>query len=181
VDWVRARVRELTKPSVRCDVYKVSDLVPRFRGMAQGDLILVELPKTKHISGHRNSRGVSFRRYDKSCKPEYFEDQDDFSQSPVEHLDLSALDEASMKEGAKSREGKASLGERLGHRPADHLFEAGLIGAPDQKGSPGLPVTVAAVLMFGKEGIISSEFSSAETTFVEETSVTRPTSNSSGL
>lgn len=180
VDWVRAKVRELTKPAVRCHVHKVSDLLPGLRTEPQGDLIVVDLPRTTRISGHRNSKGANVKRYDKSCKPEYFEDQDDFSRSGVEHLDLSALDEASMREGAKNREIEASLGHRLGHRPADHLFEAGLIGAPVQHtGSPAKSVTVAAVLMFGKEGIIKSEFPSAETVLVEETSVTRPTSSSS--
>src|ERR1700722_4015762 len=142
--------------------------------------MVVDLPKTTHISGHRNSKGVSLKRYDKSCKPEYFEDQDDFSRSLVEHLDVSALDEASMSEGAKNRESETSLGERLGHWPADHLFEAGLIGPPVQTATSGAQsVTVAAVLMFGKEGVIRSEFRSAETEGVEETSVTRTASSSS--
>ena len=180
VEWVRAKVRELTKPPVRCHVHKVSDLLPALQGEPQGDLIVVELPKTTHISGHRNSKGVSLKRYDKSCKPEYFEDQDDFSRSLVEHLDVRALDEASMSEGAKNRESETSLGERLGHWPADHLFEAGLIGPPVQTATSGAQsVTVAAVLMFGKEGVIRSEFPSAETELVEETSVTRTTSSSS--
>ena len=74
---------------------------------------------------------------DKSCKPEYFEDQDDFSRTLVEHLDVSALDEAAMSEGAKKRESETSLGERLGHRPADHLFEAGLTGPPVQTATRG--------------------------------------------
>jgi ATP-dependent DNA helicase RecG len=180
VEWVRAKVRELTKPPVRCHVHKVSELLPALLGEPQGDLIVVELPKTTHISGHRNSKGVSLKRYDKSCKPEYFEDQDDFSRSLVEHLDVSALDEASMSEGAKNRESETSLGERLGHWPADHLFEAGLIGPPVQTATSGAQsVTVAAVLMFGKEGVIRSEFPSAETELVEESSVTRTASSSS--
>jgi len=158
----------------------VSDLLPVLRGEPQGDLIVVDLPKTTHVSGHRNSKGVNLKRYDKSCKPEYFEDQDDFSRSPVEHLDVTVLDEPSMREGAKNREVETSLGQRLGHRPADHLFEVGLIGAPVQPAkSPAQSVTVAAVLMFGKEAIIRSEFPSAETVLIEETSVTRPTSSSS--
>jgi hypothetical protein len=114
IEWVRAKVRELTKPPVRCHVHKVSDLLPVLRGEPQGDLIVVDLPKTTHVSGHRNSKGVSLKRYDTSCKPEYFEDQDDFSRSPVEHLDVSVLDEPSMREGAKNREVETSLGQRLG-------------------------------------------------------------------
>jgi Putative DNA-binding domain len=98
VDWVRAKICELTKPPVRCHVHKVSDLLPALRGELKGDLIVVDLPKTIHISGHRNSKGVSLKRYDRSCKPEYFEDQDDFSLSLVEHLDLNVLDKASMSE-----------------------------------------------------------------------------------
>ena len=61
VEWVRAKVRELTKPPVRCHVHKVSDcFCPLVHGdCRQGDLIVVDLPKTTHISGHRNSKGVS--------------------------------------------------------------------------------------------------------------------------
>jgi ATP-dependent DNA helicase RecG len=180
VEWVRAKIREFTKPPVRCHVHKVSDLLPALHGQPQGDLIVVELPKTTHISGHRNSKGVSLKRYDKSCKPEYFEDQDDFTASLVEHLDVSALDETSMSEGAKNRERETSLGERLGHLPADHLFEAGLIGPPVQTATSGAQsVTLAAVLMFGREGVIRSECPSAETELVEEISVTRTANSSS--
>jgi ATP-dependent DNA helicase RecG len=180
VEWVSAKVRELTKPPVRCHVHKVSDLLPAFLGRPQGDLIVVEMPKTTHISGHRNSKGVSLKRYDKSCKPEYFEDQDDFSRSPVEHLDVSILDEESIREGAKNREKETTIGQHVGHRPTDHLFEAGLIGAPiHSPNSPAQSVTVAAVLMFGLESTIRAEFPSAETVLVEESSVTRTASSSS--
>ncbi len=183
VEWVRAKIRELTKPPVRCRVFKVGDLLPSLTGQPSGDLIVVDLPKTTHISGHRNSKGVNLKRYEKSCKPEYFEDQDDFSASPVEHLDLSALDEKSMSEGAKNRSAGASLGKRLGHSPIDHLFEAGLIGSSIelQEGSPAGVVTVAALLMFGKDRFIRSEFPLAETVLIDETSIARPASSSSWL
>jgi hypothetical protein len=157
---------------------KVSALLPSLAGKPLGDLIVVELPKTAHISGHRNSKGVNLKRYNKSCKPEYFEDQDDFSLSLVEHLDLSALDETSMRDGAKNRAVGAFLGERLGHSPADHLFEAGLMGSLMQqpRGSMIRVVTVAALLMFGKDAIIRSEFPAAETALIDETSIARPAS-----
>lgn len=180
-DWVGAKIRELTKPPVRCRVRKVSDLLPSYLGQPQGDLIVVDLPKTTHPGGHRNSEGVSLRRYGKECIP-YFEDEDDFSRSPVEHLDLNALEETSMKEGAKNREGEASLGQRLGHRPTDHLSEVGLIGGSPHPNTtpPGQFVTVAAVLLLGKEGVIRSEFpSAAETVLIEEYPAVNPTRSSS--
>ncbi len=184
VEWVRAKIRELTKPPVRCRVFKVGELLPSVAGQLSGDLIVVDLPKTTHISGHRNSKGVNLKRYEKSCKPEYFEDQDDFSASPVEHLDLSALDEKSMSEGAKNRSAGAFLGKRLGHSPVDHLFEAGLIGGVVHQPmrSPSRLITVAAALMFGTDAVIRSEFpASAETVFIDETFLARPASSSSWI
>ena len=183
VDWVKAKIRELTRPAVRCRVRKVSDLLPNFAGSLSGDLFVVELPKSTYVSGHRNTKGVSLKRYDKSCKPEYFEGQDDFSASSVEHLDFNALDEGSMAEGAKTRSVGGSLGTRVEHRPIDHLFEAGLIGSSvDQRqGSPEGAVTIAALLIFGKDRVIRSEFPLAETALIDETSIARPTSSSSWL
>lgn len=183
VDWVRAKIRELTRPPVRCRVSKVGELLPSLAGTAPGELIVVDLPKTTHISGHRNTKGVNLKRYDKSCKPEYFEGQDDFSASLVEHLDLNSLDEGSIAEGAKKRAVGAALGERVGHHPIDHLFESGLIcsSAEPQHGPLGRVVTVAALLMFGKDRVIRPEFPFAETVLIDETSIARPASSSSWL
>ena len=183
VDWVKAKIRELTRPAVRCRVSRVSDLLPSFVGNSLGDLIVVDLPKSTYISGHRNTKGVSLKRYDKSCKPEYFEGQNDFSAASVDHLDVNALDESSMAEGAKNRAGGASLGIRVGHRPIDHLFEAGLIGSSvDQRQrSAAAPITIAALLIFGKDRVIRSEFPLAETALIDETSIARPRSSSSWL
>jgi len=64
VDWVRAKIRELTRPPVRCRVSKVSELLPSLAGTASGELIVIDLPKTTHISGHRNTKGVNLKRYD---------------------------------------------------------------------------------------------------------------------
>ena len=183
VEWVRAKIRELTRPPVRCRVCKVGDLLPSLVGTASADLIAVELPKTTYVSGHRNTKGVSLKRYDKSCTPEYFEDQDDFSASLLEHLEVGALNESSMAEGAKNRTVGGAPGARVRHRPIDHLFEAGLIGSSiePQQGSQAGVVTVAALLMFGKDQVIRSEFPLAETVLIDETSIARPASSSSWL
>jgi predicted HTH transcriptional regulator len=42
VEWVRPKIRELTKPPVRCRVSKVSDLLPGVAGQPSGDVIVVD-------------------------------------------------------------------------------------------------------------------------------------------
>jgi len=75
------------------------------------------------------------------------------------------------------------LGQRVGHHPTDHLFESGLIcsSAEAQPGPVGRVVTVAALLMFGKDRVIRPEFPFAETVVIDETSIARPASSSSWL
>ncbi len=183
-DWAKAKIRELTKPPARCTIAAVRDLPidPPLRDH-QG-LLVIEVLKTNQPSGHRTSRGVSFVRSYKECRPEYFEDQDDYSRALVDHLSYSHLDESAIKEAATHRELAFSSVRMLGYRPSDHLIETELLVPKTERGDSqdsDRVLTVAAILLFGKEKVIKAEFPAAETVLALETSINTPLTASKWL
>ncbi|MGH9828109.1 MAG: AlbA family DNA-binding domain-containing protein, partial [Blastocatellia bacterium] len=183
-DWAKAKIRELTKPPVRCTVARVCDLPLAPLIVDHQSLLVIEVQRTNQPSGHRTSRGVSFVRSYKECRPEYFEDQDDFSRAIVDHLSHSDLDEAAVREAATHRELAFPSVRTLGYRPFDHLIETELL-APNADGwnsrdQDGFP-TVAAILLLGKERVVRAEFPVAETVLTLETSINTPLTASKWL
>ena len=79
VDWMRMRIRDLTKPPVQCHVTRLGNLLQNLCDTPSGDLFIVEVSKTTHPSGHRTHRGISLIRTNTECRPEYLVDNDDYS------------------------------------------------------------------------------------------------------
>jgi len=183
-DWVRAKIRDLTKPPVRCNVARIGELQVDPPLSGQRDLFVIEVFKTTQPSGHRTSRGISLVRSHKECRPEYFEGPDDYSRAVMDQLTYSDLDQVAVDEAAAHRELAFSSVRSLGHRSIDHVIETELL-APKTDSSntteTGYVPTVAAILLFGKEKVVKAELPSAETVLALETSINTPLTASKWL
>lgn len=180
-DWIRSRIRELTKPPVICQVVRLGDLLGNMGGSAAADLFIIEVSKTTHPSGHRTNRGVSLVRADRECRPEYFVDNDDYSAVQLSHLSCNSLDDHSLKDAAANRESKYPAVKQLSHRPIDHLSETGLIepvAGSKTSGPDSFHPSLASLLFLGTEQRIRAELPSAQTVLTIETITTAPLTSS---
>lgn len=170
-DWLSKRMRDLTKPPINCKVTLLGDVLTSKRGTKAAELIIVEVKKTNHPSGHRTLDGVSYIRIDTECRRDYLVDSDDYSALSLEKNSIEDLNQDSVKAAIKSREKVFPDVKGLGLRTIDHLMSAGLLRESH------VP-SIAAFLLFGKEEKIKQEFPAAETILIFETVGVKPFTSS---
>jgi len=171
-DWIKAKVREFTKPPVGCSVARIGDVIPSPPIPAHADLFAIEVQKTNRPGGHRTHGGVSYRRSNNECRVEYFEGNDDYSRVVVEELRESDLDEKAINSAATHRELTFASIRALRPRPADSLSEFQLLVRPED--NQAQRPTIAAVLLLGRHDILKRTIPFAETVLVLETSINTP-------
>ena len=171
-DWIRAKVREFTKPPVGCSVVRIGDVIPSPAIPAHSDLFAIEVQKTNRPGGHRTHGGVSYRRSNNECRIEYFEGNYDYSRVVMDELQESDLDEKSINSAAAHRELTFASIRTLRPRALDSLSEFQLLVEPED--SQTKRPTIAAVLLLGRNDILKSMLPYAETVLVLETSINTP-------
>ncbi|MGB9379378.1 ATP-binding protein [Candidatus Binatus sp.] len=171
-DWVRSRIRELTKPVVKCGVHKLGELVPTLADSRMGELFVIEIPKTSQPGGHRTIGGISYRRSDKECFPDSIAAGDDFSDCLIENVSTEAFDYKTLSEAGRNREDALAGSRYLGHDAIDHLLQANLLrylhDIPENESDHRVP-TIAALLLFGSEAQIKVALPAAHTVVTSET------------
>jgi ATP-dependent DNA helicase RecG len=181
VELVKKWVGDLTKPPVECNVTRLSDLLPNLSGTPMGDVMIIEVTKTRHASGHRTNRGVSLIRVDTECRPDYFTDKDDYTALPLDSVTLDDLSLSAIQAAIKRREDKYPDVVLLGHAPLEHLKGTNLLtieGKPSGSGLKAGNLSVAALLLFGKEDRIKISTPAAETIYIVQTSPISPLTSS---
>jgi ATP-dependent DNA helicase RecG len=171
-DWIRAKVREFTKPPVGCSVVRIGDVIPSPPISAHSDLFAIEVQKTNRPGGHRTHGGVSYRRSNNECRVEYFEGNDDYSRVVVDELRESDLDETAINSAATHRELTFASIRALRPPPEDSLSEFQLM-APSEDNQTKRP-TIAALLLLGRSEVLKRALPFAETVLVLETSINTP-------
>lgn len=175
--WVRKKIRDLTKPPVDAQVFRVGDELPALSDSAAADVIVVEVKKTTNPSGHRTHRGVNLVRVDTECRVEYLVGSDDYTSVPLHHLSISSLDEGSIGAALQQREKSFPQLVDKDLLPADHLQGVGLLcansaGAGRERAR--LVPSLAALLLLGKTEQIKNELRYAETVFSVDTAALSP-------
>ncbi len=178
-EWLKAKIRELTKPPVRCNVNRLGEVLADLRNSPAGDIFVVEVIRTNLPSGHRTNRGVSYVRAGNECRTEYFVDGDDFSDETLSGLTPEGLDPAAIGEAITSRSRAYPFAQLGGRRQLDHLQDTDLIRiCGDADRADGCIPTVAALILFGTESAIRTYLRSAQTVVVVDTSTTAPLTTS---
>ncbi len=169
-DWVRARIAQLTRPPVRCYVERAGDAVHNLPCVESGDVIVIQVFKRTSPTAHTTHDGISYVRVDKECT-QYRIGDEDFTKSSLDHFDEQQLDWTTVEEAVLHREAKSSELKALGYEARDYLLEAGLLRVSDHLGSKGEAqylLSVAGLLLFGKEKSIAHEFPAAQTVVAVE-------------
>ncbi len=179
VDWIRAKLRDLTKPSVSCTVARIGDVVGNPTIPEYADLIAIEVQKTNRPGGHRTNAGVSYKRSNNECRIEYYEGDNDYSRAAIEDLRYSDLDEKAIRTAASHRELKFPGINLLRLRPIDNLLECQLLVRSDDSQFE-LP-TIGAIILFGRSDALKKGLPNSETVLALETSINTPLTASKWL
>ncbi len=161
--WLTTNVQNLTKPPVECSAHDVASLLSEISGTSGNNLFVLRVPRTRHISGHVNHKGISKIRVGKECKPQYVA-EDDRTRPVVP--DLSADDllaesiDWAMAHHRKHYKNAIQWTER-----SEFLAQAGLLEPflPDEAYLPEFCVTLAGLLLFGKAAVLARHCSAFET------------------
>jgi ATP-dependent DNA helicase RecG len=176
-DWIKARIREFTRPPIACVVMRLGELIPNLTAVPAGDLFIIELTKTNLASGHQTHKRVSLIRANNECRTQYLADRDDYTDVWLNNVTYECLADSSITAAIKSREAHLPEVKRLGHRPIDHLTETGLLRLKEDAyvaGPDAFTASAAALILLGKENRIKAEIPSAETVIAVETPITSP-------
>jgi ATP-dependent DNA helicase RecG len=180
-DWLKMRIKDLTKPPVICNICRLGDLLPSLRGSAAAELFIVEVPKTTRPSGHRTIRGISYIRANTECRPEYLVSGDDYTAEWLESCGTEHLDRRALQRAIESREDHFPSVRSSALRPADHLFDTGLIRmqteAMEGTDAKYIP-SIACLLLLGADETIKSRLPAAETVLVIERPSAAPLTSS---
>ena len=153
-NWLLTSIHNLTKPPVECAAFDVSPILAEATGCVVNNLYAVRVPKTRSISGHVTTKGVSKVRVGKQCQPQYLS-EDDRTSVGVPGISVTDLSASSIG---------WAIGQHQKHftRPAtwanttDFLTQARLIEPylPDEEYAPQFNPTLAALLLFGESSAI---------------------------
>jgi ATP-dependent DNA helicase RecG len=163
-EWVEERVKSLSYPPVECEVFDLSDLLACVRGTAGATVFGLTIPKSKCLTSHVTSAGVSKIRRGRECKPYFTTADDDRTRAIVHGLSVTDLSIESVKWAMARHEAKFGLGY-VNDEPWTFLARTHLVFpvADGQSSLPRYDVTLAGLLLFGKEKALESFHHGVET------------------
>lgn len=177
-DWITQRIHDLTYPPVELRVCDVSDIVQEVTGRADKNAYLISVPKTNREGGHQIVGGLSKIRSGKECQPYYFS-EDDRTKASVPGATLSDLSRLSIEWALEQHRKKHGVPKSHWETPYDFLVHTGLLErvTPERESASNFRVTLAALLLFGKEAALVRNFPGVETVLITPLGEKRFTKN----
>lgn len=157
VEWIAQRIRDLTMPPVEVTVRDIGACIREVTGEPLADGYAVLIPKSKRLSGHITVGGISKVRSGKECRP-YYSVEEDFTKASESSARVSDLLVESISWGIGRHEQKFKLSQDTFESHSDFLVRLGLVEryTPDGDSCPTYRVTLAAILLFGKQQAVGS-------------------------
>jgi len=115
------------------------------------DAFALDVPKSKHISGHMTVKGISKKRIGKECKP-YYLSEDDRTRAFAPNVTMQDLSLTSIRWAIDQHHKHFKTPKQQWREPIEYLAEAKLIDTTSADGAPR--ITLAAVVLFGKEATL---------------------------
>jgi ATP-dependent DNA helicase RecG len=161
--WLTARIHDLTYPPVDCVVHDVSDIVSQVISAAGRRAFAIQIPKKKCFGAHLTSKGISRIRVGKECRP-HFSAEDDFSKVPVVDLTEHDLSLGSIEWGIAQHQ-KHFAPPKQWSDPWEFLAQARLVEPylQDEEVLPRFRISLAALLLFGKQTALAKHAAYFET------------------
>jgi predicted HTH transcriptional regulator len=153
-DWIEARVKDNSVPSVECEVVDLSELLADIRGTHGANLFGLVVPQSRFLGTHVTTKGISKIRVGKECKPYFTTADDDRTRAFVRGVSAADLSTTSIQWAMAQHQKKFKTGDVF-EEPLEFLARARLVEPVNCGGAKEYKVTLAAVIMFGKEITIS--------------------------
>ena len=157
--WLVARVHDNTHPPVVCRALDVSESLGEVRGVADAQVFALIIERKRCLSGHVTSKGICRARSGKECKP-VFASEDDRTKVAVPDARLEDLSLGSIQFAMSQHHRRFAAAEQFASA-ADFLSRSGLL-LPDERSGED-QVTLAALLLFGKEAALRRHSVACET------------------
>lgn len=151
--WLVARVHDLTVPPVECSALDISQMLTDVLDVHDCNAFAICVPRTRYPSGHMTMKGVSKVRIGKECRPQYTA-QDDRCRVVVPWSSTDDLAVTSIRWAIDQHHRHFGTPKQQWADPLDYLVEARLL-EPDDDVRNRLRVTLAALVLFGKEACLS--------------------------
>ena len=121
------------------------------------------MPKTRCISGHVTTKGVSKIRIGKQCQPQFLA-EDDRTSVTMPHISVDDLSASSIDWGISQHQKRFGTSSAWADR-AEFLAQAGLVKPhlEDEEYIPRFQPSFAALLLFGKTSVIERDVAFFET------------------
>ena len=157
--WLVERVHDTTHPPVGCEAIDLSGVLQDVTGRSDAHAYALIVQRKKCVSGHSNSKGISRIRVGKVCKPQFLA-EDDRTGAVVPDLTVDDLSTNSMGWAIREHHRRYKTSDSLLDAEA-FLHQTGLV----QNQNDGAPprVTLAALLLFGKEASLAAHVPYCET------------------
>jgi len=167
-EWIVRRIQDNTVPPVEVSAFNASEAIQRITGNTTANCFALFVAKSRHVGGHQTIGGLSKIRSGKECRPYYVAAQDDRSKAPVAGAAVSDLAITSVEWGMSQHEKKFGVSKSSWESSTDFLLKLGFIEQYLAEGEflPHYRVTLAALLLFGKESVLQREFPSSETILI---------------
>lgn len=162
-DWLVNRIQDNTHPPVGCRVIDLSNLLAEIQGVGGANLFAIVVDKKRCISGHTNGKGISKIRVGKECRVQFTAD-DDRTNALVPSITTSDLSLESINWAINYHRRSFTVLEATSD-PWEFLAGARLLQSPDGSGGPydQYSVTLAALILFGKQAALNRAFPSCQT------------------
>jgi predicted HTH transcriptional regulator len=146
-DWFVQRVQDHTIPPVECTATCIDSLLSEIVGIEGCNAVAIDVPKSKHVSGHMTIKGISKKRIGKECKP-YYLSEDDRTNVIVPSLTMQDLSLTSIRWAIEQHHRHFKTPKQQWQEPIDYLSESRLIHVTTDE-TPR--IMLAALILFGKE------------------------------
>jgi ATP-dependent DNA helicase RecG len=173
-DWITQRIHDLTYPPVEITVHDISKLTQEMTGKTEAIAYAICAPRTSRIGGHQITGGLSKIRSGKECRP-YYSAEDDRTKASIPGAVASDLSRGSIDWAMEQHHKKFNVPSSRWESPHDFLVHIGVLERflPDEAPQPSFRVTLAALLLFGKESALAKYFPVLETLLVTDAGKTR--------
>jgi predicted HTH transcriptional regulator len=172
--WLEARVHDLTVPPVENSAHDISSTASEVIETPGIQVFALDVPRTKFISGHMTTKGLSRIRVGKECRP-YYTAEDDRTRAFVPDLALGDLSVSSLRWAMAEHRRKFQTPEAEAPDPCVFLEQARLLDnyLVDGEGAPRQRISLAALILFGKESALARHLPFFETILATENYETR--------
>jgi ATP-dependent DNA helicase RecG len=166
-DWISQRIHDNTVPPVEVQVQDISEMLRTVASMPNVNAFAIRVEKSKRPAGHQTTAGLAKIRDGNRCKPYYFT-EDDRTQAPVPTAAASDLSKTSIEWGMEQHQRKFRVPKDRWASPYDFLLEIGLLErhSPNDDATLSFRVTLAGLLMFGKQEALKRHFPCCETVVI---------------